>query len=57
LVLRCSLLGGLVFAPKGGLTFAQAVKSDRLRQQTVMNRLFKLLLEGLKSAILTVIFL
>jgi integral membrane sensor domain MASE1 len=56
LVLRSSLLGGLIFAPHGGMTFAQAVKSDRLRQQTVVNRLFRLLLEGLESTILAAIF-
>jgi len=56
LVLRSSLLGGLVFAPQGGITLAQAVKRDKPRQEIVINRLFKLLLKGVEIINLAVIF-
>jgi hypothetical protein len=56
LVLRNSLLGGLVLAPQVGMTLAQAVNRDKPRQEIVINRLFELLLRGLESTILMVIF-
>ena len=56
LVLRSSLLGGLVFAPQGGITLAQAVKRDKPRQEIVINRLFNLLLEGVEITNLAAIF-
>jgi len=56
-VLRNSLLGGLVLAVQGGMTLAQAVKKPKLRQESMRKKRFIGPLEGLKVAILMVIFL
>jgi hypothetical protein len=57
LVLRNSLLGGLVLAEQGGMTLAQAVKKPKPQQERMRKKRSIGPLDGLKVDILMTIFL